>query len=136
VGDRNNCILTHITFVLHQGFTTSKPIIFALSAAAFILFPFVAFLVYDRKVTRQQEEILSTANRSHEIVSSLFPANIRDQLYSKQDTTNSALTTTNNRLTALMGAPIAELYPETTVLFADMVSFTKWSSGKLFLFLF
>jgi Adenylate and Guanylate cyclase catalytic domain len=119
------------------GFTTSKPIIFALSAAAFILFPFAAFLAYDRKVTRQQEEILSTANRSHAIVSSLFPSNVRDKLYSNQDPNSNAsnsLATTNNNLTALMGPPIAELYPETTVLFADMVDFTKWSSGTSFWF--
>jgi hypothetical protein len=116
------------------GFVTSNPIIFALSAAAFILFPFAAFLIYDRKVTRQQEEILSTANRSHAIVSSLFPSSVRDQLYSNQDIdkkANTNLTTQQSPSAALMGPPIAELYPETTVLFADMVNFTMWSSGKL-----
>jgi hypothetical protein len=130
----NNCTLTMFFFILLLGFTTSNPIIFALSAAAFILFPFVAFLVYERKISRQQEEILSTANRSHAIVSSLFPSNVRDQLYLNKDITNVAnggSAPTGSNATAFMGPPIAELYPETTVLFTDVVNFTKWSSGKL-----
>jgi class 3 adenylate cyclase len=30
----------------------------------------------------------------------------------------------------LTGSPIAELYPETTVLFADLAGFTSWSSTR------
>jgi hypothetical protein len=130
---QNDGILTPAFFIIHLGFTTSNPIVFALSAAAFILFPFVAFLVYERKITRQQQEILSTANRSHAIVSSLFPSNVRDQLYLNKErnvqATNSTATASSYS-TVLIGPPIAELYPETTVLFTDIVNFTKWSSGK------
>jgi hypothetical protein len=100
-----------------------------MSTAAFILFPFVAFLIYERKVSRQQEEILSTANRSHAIVSSLFPSNVRDQLYLNEEI-NKNKNTNSSTPSALMGPPIAELHPETTVMFADIVNFTKWSSGK------
>lgn len=112
--------------------TTNKPIIFAVSAVAFILFPFLVFIIYDRTMKKQQNEIISTANRSHAIVSSLFPSNVRDQLDTINYNTKSfekAKRGTYN-LTQILGPPIAELYPETTVLFCDVVNFTKWSSGK------
>jgi hypothetical protein len=92
--------------------------------------------VYERKVTRQQQEILSTANRSHAIVSSMFPSNVRDQLYSNQDKSSMRkknLPGPSIQSIAFVGPAIAELYPETTVLFTDIVSFTKWSSGKTWL---
>jgi hypothetical protein len=122
-----------LPFLLFRiGFTTSKPIIFAVSAAFFIILPFLAFLLYDRKITRQQEEILTTANRSHAIVSQLYPSSFRDQLYSTQVDRNKTISSIPVQTSDLMGPALAELYPETTVLFADVVDFTKWSSGKSF----
>ena len=115
----------------YEDYTTNKPIIFAVSAVAFILFPFLVFIVYDRIIKKQQNEILITANRSHAIVTSLFPSNVHDQLstfnYDAEAVTKSKKGSYN--LTQIWGPPIAELYPETTVLFCDVVDFTKWSSG-------
>ena len=88
--------------------------------------------MYDRTVKKQQNEILTTANRSHAIVSSLFPSNVRDQL--QLNGTNIILSGDKTKaiynLTQILGPPIAELYPDTTVVFCDVVDFTKWSSGK------
>ena len=81
---------------------------------------------------KQQNEILTTANRSHAIVTSLFPSNVRDQLCTQQ--MNGAIAgekgKTTYNLSQVLGPPIAELYPETTVIFCDIVDFTKWSSSK------
>ena len=85
---------------------------------------------------RQHADIVNTANRSQAIVSSLFPSNVRDQLL-HQDGPNTnnistkglSATTNKSFLPKLSGPPIAELYPDTTVLFCDIVDFTKWSSG-------
>ena len=120
----------------YPDFTTNKPIIFAVSAVAFIMFPFLVFLIYDRTMRKQQNEILTTANRSHAIVSSLFPSSVRDQLCAQEMNTmikNASSEKGNAKfnLTKILGPPIAELYPETTVLFCDVVDFTKWSSGKI-----
>jgi hypothetical protein len=88
----------------------------------------VLFILYDRTVTRQKQEILTTANQSYAIVSSLFPSNIRDQLL-PQDMKGMGTMKGKYNSTELLGPPIAELYPETSVLFCDIVDFTKWSSG-------
>ena len=98
--------------------------IFAVSAIAFIVIPFLVFILYDQKLARQQNEIISSAKRSNAIVSSLFPSHIRDQVI------NATTATTQNTMgrksfkqseSALLfssAPPIAELYPEATVLFA------------------
>ena len=73
---------------------------------------------------KQQNEIISTANRSHAIVSSLFPSHIREQVISAttamtQNTTGSkSLKQSESALLYSSAPPIAELYPEATVLFA------------------
>ena len=93
--------------------------------------------MYDRTVTRQQKEILSTANKSHAIVASLFPSNVRDKLLNQDmsqvvgaDPNMIGKNGTTSNYSKIMGPPIADLYPNTTVLFCDVVDFTKWSSGE------
>jgi hypothetical protein len=104
------------------------------------------FLIYDRAITRRQQEILLTATRSKEIVSSLYPSHVVEKLLPSANTVTG---------TDQMREVIADLYPETTVLFAgkivilnmrlfdesflmhelyytysDVASFTAWSSGR------
>lgn len=71
-----------------------------------------------------------------QIVSSLFPSNVRDRLYEqdleldkrKEQGPPTAIgpgtETTNSNV------PIADLFPEATVLFADVAGFTAWSSTR------
>jgi hypothetical protein len=94
-----------------------------LSAFAFISIPFLAFFIYDRKISRQQEKILSNALRTDAIISDLFPSNVRDQLYKSLRHSNENDNDNTNDV-------IAEFHPETTVLFADIVDFTVWCSSK------
>ena len=118
--------------LISPAYTTNKPIIFAVSAVAFILLPFFVFLVYDRIIQKQQNEIIVTANQSHAIVSSLFPSSVRDQLFPSQAAVPGSGGISKST-SLILGPPIAELYPETTVLFCDVANFTKWSSGKIVL---
>jgi hypothetical protein len=87
---------------------TNQGIIFALSDVAFIVFPFVVFSVYEHSVSRQQKLLRSSAQRSNAIVDSLFLSNIHDKLMMPTDQNGES----NSY------APIADLHPETTVLFA------------------
>jgi Adenylate and Guanylate cyclase catalytic domain len=96
---------------------------------------------------------MSTAVRSSAIVSSLFPSEVRDRLYPTEGATSRktlspetakgklhSFLRESNKLDVtvptpdawnLLGSsPIAELYPETTVLFADISGFTAWSSER------
>jgi hypothetical protein len=92
---------------------TSQGIIFAVSAIAFIVFPFIVFMTYEHRVSRQQKLLMSSAQRSNAIVESLFPSNVRDKLYPQDTNDNDS------------GTPIADLHPDTTVLFAGMFIFFR-----------
>jgi class 3 adenylate cyclase len=90
--------------------------------------------------------VLDTATRSTAIVSSLFPSQVRDKLYPTKNSLNAETTKGNlqsfltdsksaagndhERYKELVGSPIADLYPETTVFFADIAGFTSWSSTR------
>ncbi len=111
--------------MMQSEFHSQQGLIFAASAVAFILFPFLAFLIYDYKVTKQRKKIILSAQRSNEIVSSLFPSHVRDRLYPlKSDSYHgtSAPSGGNGSTIGLLeygeDTPIAELYPDTTVMFA------------------
>jgi class 3 adenylate cyclase len=97
---------------------TNQGIIFAVTAVAFIVFPFMVFLAYEHRVSRQQKRLLLSAERSNAIVDSLFPSGVRDKLY-PQDVNDKNC-----------GTPIADLHPDTTVIFADIANFTMWSSVR------
>ena len=138
-----------------QSYATNKPVIYAAGGVFIILCTAFVFLVYDCFVRRRQRRIVSTATRSNAIVNSLFPANIRDRLLDKESPNqdiakirkpfvskifNSLVSQnksseqnekqkTQKSLTRLT-KPIADLFPATTVMFADIVGFTAWSSVR------
>jgi Adenylate and Guanylate cyclase catalytic domain len=124
-------------------FVSHRPIVYTIGAVAIFVLTSLVFLVYDCFVERRQHVVLTTARRSSAIVSSLFPSQVRDRLYPMyndsdgtvsgrlssflRDTKGNARNSEGENL-KLAGAPIAELYPETTVFFADISGFTAWSS--------
>jgi class 3 adenylate cyclase len=136
---------------MKSAFTTHNPVLF--TSVVILIFAFVSlvFIFYDLKVHRRQVLVMDTAIRSTAIVSSLFPAEVRDRLYPAverkkstgspetakgklhtflRETQKSANSASETETNLLKGLPIAELYPETTVLFADISGFTAWSSER------
>ena len=83
--------------------------------------------------------------KSSAIVSSLFPSNVRARLY---DEGQSNAPTPKGKMKSFIsdgnqqvedrtvnadgpgGRPIADLFPSTTVMFADIAGFTAWSSTR------
>jgi hypothetical protein len=61
--------------------TTSKALIFMIVTLLSFAALAIIFATYDFKVERRQKKVLSSAVRSSEIVSSLFPSSVQDQLY-------------------------------------------------------
>lgn len=120
--------------------TTKIPLIFAWSTALIFALTALVFCLYDLAVERRQKLVLKTALRSTALVSSLFPSTVRERLYQSESekgaNRNQSLvscrmaTTENDVNTSRLGSPIAELYPETTVMFADIAGFTAWSSER------
>ena len=100
-------------------------------------------------VERRQKKVMKTAVRTNDIVSSLFPSNVRDRLFpSEQDEDQQKNKHEQNmlRIKNFLSdgksvdarskeeekdrGPIADLFPNCTVLFSDIAGFTAWSSVR------
>ena len=106
----------------------------------------VTFVVYDGLVQKRNEMVTTAAARSEAVVSSMFPSTIRDKIYADIGQQNSSNGNTSKALNSFLSnltgdldvddigkfstKPIADLFPETTVLFADLAGFTAWSSTR------
>lgn len=103
------------------------------TALAFVVVIFI-FVVYDLLVRRRNENLIKKAARSNAVVSDMFPSAIRDKILHREDGEIS----TRKKMKSFLNdgkvyddtanKPLAELYLETTVLMADLVGFTPWSS--------
>ena len=123
-------------------YTTSTPVVITTSVAIVFLFAVLMFFVYDRMVERRQRILMEKAKKTHQIVASLFPKNIRDQILNDDGELrqNGVLGAKNTLKSFVNGGmdqhqifgqmPIADLYPEATVMFADIAGFTSWSSSR------
>eukprot|EP00522_Entomoneis_paludosa_P005423 CAMPEP_0172473434 /NCGR_PEP_ID=MMETSP1065-20121228/68853_1 /TAXON_ID=265537 /ORGANISM="Amphiprora paludosa, Strain CCMP125" /LENGTH=1226 /DNA_ID=CAMNT_0013231609 /DNA_START=188 /DNA_END=3868 /DNA_ORIENTATION=+ len=124
-------------------FVSNSATTYAVTIAAVAFFAIVLFLSYDIIVRRQQSLVLGEAERSNAIVASLFPGKVARRLFMDTSRHSSGLdisthsTHSNNLLnfmskgehkTVEAARPIAELFPEATVMFADIAGFTAWSS--------
>ncbi|KAG7338693.1 adenylate/guanylate cyclase [Nitzschia inconspicua] len=143
---------------MKTSYTTKTPLLFCLVISLVFVATVLTFVLYDFWVERRQRVVMRSAVKTSAIVSSLFPEVVRDQLMSSQE--NQALDETQpkGRLTSFLNEgkkhdnafefsqkcnasphgivedtstkPIAELFPETTVFFADIAGFTAWSSVR------
>lgn len=144
---------SHCPYTLHlypsdlmkSDFSTNNGVIFMVSTICIFIFTSIVFYLYDWKVERRQNRVVSTAQRSSALLSSLFPSTVRDQLYQTQQSENQKVkehtwslpspftdsAVQPSQLTDQPNAsPIAQLYTDTTVIFMDIVGFTHWSSTR------
>jgi hypothetical protein len=141
-GDCHYTLSIYPSQVFKDKYSTSTPAILTFAVAAIFTFAIIMFFVYDNLVERRQKLILSKAAQSTAIVSSLFPKNVRDRLMqttNETDTSGHQVAIRNPRLKSLLGEaqgneansqPIADLFPNCTVMFADISGFTAWSSAR------
>lgn len=128
--------------MFENSYYSKTPVLFAFLIAITFTVVIVVFFVYDMNVQRRNDKLVITAAKSNAIVSSLFPGQIRDRLI-RQDVDNdvqgSSIIRKSTNLTTYLkkggsldmnSKPLAELYLDTTVLFADIVGFTAWSSVR------
>jgi hypothetical protein len=123
---------------LESVYVTANPLYYTLGVLGVFLFTSLVFVAYDCMVERRQKIVMSSAERSDAIVSSLFPATVKNQLYrrNEEDSKNPLMSTNNEdesdylstelglvNPNAKEGPPIAELYPSATVLFAGTVQY-------------
>lgn len=123
-------------------FVTDTPILLSVSAGALLLIFALIFFIYDKWVQRRQDIVTNDAAKSAAIVSSMFPKEIQQRMMEEQETANqNAFMSRNKRLKTFLNdgtedslgmaaRPIADLFPHTTVIFADISGFTAWSSTR------
>eukprot|EP00980_Cylindrotheca_fusiformis_P009279 scaffold2032_cov122-Cylindrotheca_fusiformis.AAC.1 len=116
---------------LEASFQTSKPTLYTVVVVAIFAFTSLVFLLYDYFVGRRQRKFMARIMRQDRIVSNVFPAAIRDRLYEGDQKGSKG----EDLLDPLSeggggGAPLADLFLETTVVYADIAGFTAWSSAR------
>ena len=120
-------------------YTSKNPIAFSMVVAAVFISIILAFLAYDSFQRKRNTKVVANAAKSNALVSSLFPSNIRDRLLdpakaSKPTSNTKKLQTFLERggehIAIGHDQPIADLFLETTVMFADITDFTAWSSMR------
>jgi hypothetical protein len=125
---------------LYDKYHSSLPVVITILVAVAMLMIAGAFLRYSHRVEQRQQIVLKQAIESNAIVSSLFPEGVRDRYVNGNN--RSGLTSGKDRLKSFLSdgeggaggemndTPIADLFPHTTVFFADIAGFTSWSSCR------
>ena len=114
--------------------TTKKPIVLSITSALIFVFTSLIFVMYDCLVARRQRIVHNRAKASTAIVSSLFPEKVAKQLYEEREVKQQKEVNLKSFMDDFFGEvrssnPIADLYPATSILFADLAGFTKWSAA-------
>lgn len=99
----------------------------------------ILFMVYDRFVHQRSEMILANAARANAVVTNLFPGQFRDQIMDENNEDIKAnkisVFGTKSKMKDFLAnggedtqskQPLADLYLDTTILFADISGFTAW----------
>jgi class 3 adenylate cyclase len=148
---------------MRSRYLNNKPRAETFIVVSVFVFTSSVFLLYDFIVRRLQAKVMSSAKRSEKIVSSLFPAVVRDRLFNDRSRASDVQSSTHSsdnessqkknrsavhgllnhkvRLKSYLNhppsvdichepEPIADLFPNTTILFADIAGFTAWSSER------
>jgi class 3 adenylate cyclase len=98
----------------------------AIAAVSIFAMIVVAYFFYECFVRQWDSRVRGVADVSGGIVSSLFPSHIRGQLLDQHEAKTSA----SARVLGSGTKHIADYFPDTTVLYADIVGFTSWSAVR------
>ena len=123
-----------------EAYNTNEPKIYtSVVAMAFVVTAILLF-VYDKLVTRRQEKTMDSALKTSALVVSLFPENVLDRVLEDAVAPTKGETLASDDQgnhysieksgAVLMARPIADFFPDSTIMFADMAGFTGWSSTR------
>jgi hypothetical protein len=128
----NDTCPTHLRLypsqTMEDDYITSNPMLFTIGAVLIFVFTSATFLLYDWMVERRQQKVMATAAQSSAIVSSLFPSTVLDRLFPSGNGNTESFKHAHGLESLLFNGfggggtsrPIADLYPSSSVMFADM----------------
>jgi hypothetical protein len=118
-------------------YITDAPWVYSASVICVFFVAASVFAIYDQSLHRQQEQVLQNARKTSAIVAELFPKNVQSRIIQEKSTHGSSRygngglapkTEMKNligggdeksRVQDYRGKPIADLFPETTIIFAE-----------------
>jgi hypothetical protein len=115
-----------------ESYYSTRPLTNTIVVVLIFVITSVVFLLYDCFVQLRQKKVLSSAMETSALVSSLFPANVRDRMKQQSNFGNGLANGglgsegADERASLLSSRPIADLFPNATVVFGDVAGFTSW----------
>jgi hypothetical protein len=80
-------IHTYSTKELYDYWKSNDPVSFTLAVVSIFLLTSIVFVLYDCLVQKRQNKVMTSAQQSNALVSSLFPAQVRDRLMGESQNT-------------------------------------------------
>jgi len=111
-----------------QSYVSNRRFISSAVLASTFLLACLVFISYDYSIGRRQAKVMDRIMRQHKIVSGMFPAKYRDQMYAS----NTGEGKSNRADSEELDKPkqMADLFPSASVIFSDIAGFTAWSSTR------
>jgi hypothetical protein len=108
-------------------YETNKPAVYTSVIVLAFVGTALLLIIYDRMISRRQEKTMNSAIRTNNLISSMFPENVRDRLMEDalQDEGKEGKASVYVKT-----RPIADFFPEATIMFADISGFTAWASTR------
>ena len=123
-------ISVYPTQEFYDSHVTNEPLLLTLSVIAVFVFTGAIFLVYNYLVELRNTAVVRTATDTQAIVSNMFPKGFRDRLVDQHHETENTLAAPKRGIKSFLEAPktgsgdnskpLAELFLNTTVMFADV----------------
>ncbi|KAL7556385.1 hypothetical protein ACA910_014127 [Epithemia clementina (nom. ined.)] len=140
---------------LEDTFQSTFPMVATVVVVFIFLFAIAVFIAYDCFVEIRQRIVMRNALRTGAIVSSLFPSGFRDRIIDEESTSSIGARPAKGKKAYLSikghiksfldhgdseehhgpsghhkAKPLADFFPATTVMFADISNFTSWASQR------
>jgi hypothetical protein len=136
----NHCAYSFYLYpgdLLKEDTESSLPVVLVSVVAGAFALMLMAFIMFNYFVDRRNKKIVGAAAKFNAVIASLFPDNVRGRLFNddvdvaKGRNTEGKIQRENIPVsTNRKSKAIADLFPETTIMFADIAGFTAWSSTR------